>query len=79
MQNAELVLFVGFISGLIGHSGSQLGRYIGRRKHSLFGLRPVRTADLLATLAGSLIGLASLAIWLLVQFVPTASELWRGV
>ena len=79
MQTAELILFVGFISGLIGYSGSQVGRYIGRRKHSLFGLRPMRTADLLATLAGALIGLASLAILLLVQFAPTAAELWRGV
>lgn len=73
MDFIELFLYTGFVAGLIGYLGSQVGRWMGRRKHSLFGLRPKRSADLVAALLGSFVGLAALIILILARPTPASS------
>jgi hypothetical protein len=55
------------ISGVVAYIGNLVGRATGRRRLSLFGLRPRYTAHLITVLTGMLITVISLASVLLVS------------
>ncbi len=55
------------ISGVVAYIGNQVGRATGRRRLSIFGLRPRHTAHLITVLTGMLITLISLGSVLLVS------------
>jgi hypothetical protein len=55
------------VSGVVAYLGNQVGRATGRRRLSVFGLRPRYTAHLIAVLTGMLITVISLGSVLLVS------------
>jgi uncharacterized protein (DUF3084 family) len=50
------------VSGLVAFLGNKLGRHVGRRKMSLFGLRPKYTSNLITVFTGSMIFLITLGL-----------------
>lgn len=57
-----IILCTGIIGGAIAFLGNQLGRFIGRKKLSIFGLRPRYTSMLITILTGFLIAALTLTI-----------------
>lgn len=53
-------IFLAIIGGAVSYLGNQLGRYIGRRKMSIFNLRPRHTSILITVITGSLIAVMTL-------------------
>lgn len=63
MLRVLLILFFGAVSsGLVAWLGNKLGRQVGRRKLSLFGLRPRHTSNLITVATGSMIFLVTLGV-----------------
>ena len=60
-----LILFV--LGGLIAYSGNRVGKYIGKRRLTLFNLRPRHTATAITILSGILIALLTMGVLLLVS------------
>lgn len=57
-----ILLFIAIISGLIAYLGNQLGRYVGRKRLSIFNLRPRHTAALFTVVTGMLISLLTIGL-----------------
>ena len=55
-------LLVAFIAGGIAMLGNQLGRKIGRKKMTVFGMRPRHTSIFITTITGSLIACLTLVL-----------------
>jgi hypothetical protein len=55
-----ILIIAGIIGGAIAYLGNQLGRYIGRKKLSIFRLRPRHTSILITTITGTLIASGTL-------------------
>ena len=53
------------LGAIVSYLGNQLGRYIGRKKMSVFNLRPRHTSVLITSLTGSLIATTTLTFALL--------------
>ena len=64
MYNAILVAALIFISGLIAYIGDQIGMKVGRKRLSLFGLRPRHTSILVTILTGVLIATTTITLLL---------------
>jgi hypothetical protein len=54
------IVIAAILGGAIAFLGNQLGRYIGRKKLSIFRLRPRHTSILITTLTGTLIAAGTL-------------------
>lgn len=54
------MIIAGILGGAIAYLGNQLGRYIGRKKLSIFRLRPRHTSILITTITGTLIASGTL-------------------
>ncbi|HEY8486513.1 MAG TPA: DUF3084 domain-containing protein [Limnochordales bacterium] len=61
MYSVGLVLGLLVMSGLIAIIGDRVGRTVGRRRLSLFGLRPRHTSAIITVITGILIAAGSLA------------------
>lgn len=59
---ALIFLLVAVLAGGIAMLGNQLGRKIGRRKMTVFGMRPRHTSIFITTVTGSLIACLTLAL-----------------
>ncbi|MCL5773188.1 MAG: DUF3084 domain-containing protein [Firmicutes bacterium] len=57
-----IFLVLALMGGSIAYLGNQLGRYIGRRKLSIFNLRPRHTSILITIFTGILIALLTMGI-----------------
>ncbi len=57
-----IFLLVAVLAGGIAMLGNQLGRKIGRRKMTVFGMRPRHTSIFITTITGSLIACLTLAL-----------------
>lgn len=57
-----IFLLVAVVAGGIAMLGNQLGRKIGRRKMTVFGLRPRYTSIFITTITGSLIAVSTLMV-----------------
>ena len=57
-----IFLLVAVLAGGIAMLGNQLGRKIGRRKMTVFGMRPRHTSIFITTVTGSLIACLTLAV-----------------
>jgi len=57
-----IVFCTGIIGGAIAFLGNQLGRFIGRKKLSIFGLRPRYTSMLITVLTGMMIASLTLTV-----------------
>ena len=62
---ALIFLLVAVLAGGIAMLGNQLGRKIGRRKMTVFGLRPRYTSIFITTMTGSVIACLTLALAML--------------
>lgn len=62
-----IFLLVAVLAGGIAMLGNQLGRKIGRRKMTIFGLRPRHTSIFITTATGSLIAVLTLALAMLLS------------
>src|SRR5687768_1746101 len=62
--NLPLLFFLLLIplSGFIAWAGDRIGHRIGKRRHSLFGLRPRHTAILITVASGMCIALVSFGL-----------------
>ncbi len=56
-----LILFV--MGGVTAYMGDRLGSYIGKKRHSTFGLRPRHTAMLWTVVSGGVIAVGTLALF----------------
>lgn len=57
-----IFLLVALLAGGIAMLGNQLGRKIGRKKMTIFGMRPRHTSIFITTVTGSLIAVLTLAL-----------------
>lgn len=57
-----IFLLVALLAGGIAMLGNQLGRKIGRKKMTVFGMRPRHTSIFITTITGSLIAVLTLAV-----------------
>ena len=57
-----IFLLVALLAGGIAMLGNQLGRKIGRRKMTVFGMRPRHTSIFITTITGSLIAILTLIV-----------------
>lgn len=64
-----LCLFLVPVAAVIALAGDRIGHKIGKRRHSLFGLRPRHTATLMTVLAG--VAIALLSFGLMYASLPT--------
>ena len=57
-----IFLLVAILAGGIAMLGNQLGRKIGRKKMTVFGMRPRHTSIFITTITGSLIAILTLGL-----------------
>lgn len=62
MHGFRLILILAFIGGLIAYLGDKVGMRIGRRRLTLFGLRPKHTSIIVTVTTGVVIVFVSLTI-----------------
>ena len=62
MYGVRLILILAVIGGIIAYLGDRIGMRVGRRRLTLFGLRPKHTSVLITILTGILIVAVSLAV-----------------
>jgi hypothetical protein len=67
LRAALIILTTGLIGGIIAHLGNQLGRYIGRKKMSIFKLRPRHTSMLITMITGMMIASVTLVVAMLIS------------
>ncbi len=65
LRVAFIFLLVAVLAGGIAMLGNQLGRKIGRKKMTVFGLRPRHTSIFITTMTGSVIACSTLALAML--------------
>ena len=63
----QIILLLFVIGGIIAYIGNFVGRYIGKRRLTLFNLRPRYTAIAITVISGILIALSTLIVVLLVS------------
>ncbi|MBS2035470.1 DUF3084 domain-containing protein [bacterium] len=73
----SIYLLVSVVAGVIAYIGNDLGKKIGKKKKSLFGLRPKHTSNLITALVGSAIAVITLTLVLI--FSQEARYLLSGV
>lgn len=61
----SIYLLVAVVAGCIAYMGNDLGKKIGKKKRTLFGLRPKHTSNLITALVGSLIAIVTLTLVLI--------------
>lgn len=62
-----LVVLLMLLSGIIAYTGDVLGTWVGKRRLSLFGVRPKQTGRIIGVIAGILIMIATLTVLALVN------------
>lgn len=62
MVGIRLMLIMAVVGGIIAYIADKLGTQIGKKKMTIFGLRPKHTAILLTVISGMLISLVSIAV-----------------
>ena len=62
MVGIRLMIIMAIVGGFIAYLADHLGSKIGKKKMSVFGLRPKHTALLLTVLSGVLISLVSIGV-----------------
>ena len=62
MYGLTLILTLVIVGGIIAYSGDRLGMRVGRKKLTLFGLRPKHTSILVTIVTGVLISAASIGV-----------------
>lgn len=63
----RIILLLLFIGGIIAYIGNYVGRIIGKRRLTIFSLRPRYTATAITVISGILIALSTLAVLLVVS------------
>src|SRR5690606_35701619 len=80
LYGVRLILILAVIGGIIAYLGDRIGMRVGRRRLTLFGLRPKHTSGLITILTGILIVAVSLAVpSLAAGDVRTARMQYEGV
>lgn len=74
---AIIYLIVALIAGGIAYLGNFMGKKIGRRKMTVFGLRPKHTSNLITALTGSLIAVTTLTLFAVAS--SEVRQLLKGV
>lgn len=64
---AQIVLVLLILGGAIAYIGNYVGRYIGKRRLTIFHLRPRHTAIAITIVSGTLIALSTMAVILVVS------------
>jgi len=64
----QIVLILVVVSGIISFIGNYVGRFFGKKRLSLFGLRPRYTAVIFTLISGILIALVTFATVVLISF-----------
>ncbi|MBI5699603.1 DUF3084 domain-containing protein [Candidatus Saganbacteria bacterium] len=64
-MNIVIVLLI--VSGIVAYVGNYIGRFFGKRRLSIFGLRPRQTATIFTVLSGILIALLTFGSVLLIS------------
>lgn len=67
MYGLTLILTLSVIGGLIAYFGDKIGMKVGRKKLSLFGLRPKHTSILITIFTGIFIAVSSIAVLTIVS------------
>lgn len=62
MYGIQLVLFLVFLGGLIAYLGDKVGMRVGRRRLTLFGMRPRHSSVVVTVVTGTLIAAFSLTV-----------------
>ncbi len=62
MTGIKLIIIMGIVGGLIAYIGDKLGSKIGKKRMSVFGLRPKHTSVLLTVISGALISVVTIGV-----------------
>lgn len=63
----QIILILFLLGGIIAYSGNRVGKYIGKRRLTLFHLRPRHTATIITIFSGVLIALLTAGVLLLIS------------
>jgi uncharacterized protein (DUF3084 family) len=63
----QVILLLLFIGGVIAYIGNYVGRYIGKKRLTVFSLRPRHTATAITIISGILIAVSTLAVLLIIS------------
>jgi uncharacterized protein (DUF3084 family) len=81
LRAAITFLIAALLSGFIAFLGNQLGRYIGKRKMTIFGMRPRNTSIFITIVTGMLIAILTLSAFALfsreVRIVLTGINVYK--
>ena len=62
MVGIRLIIIMAIVGGLIAYIGDKLGSKIGKKRMSVFGLRPKHTSVLLTVISGTLISVITIGV-----------------
>ena len=62
MVGIRLIIIMAIVGGLIAYIGDKLGSKIGKKRMSVFGLRPKHTSVLLTVISGTLIAVITIGV-----------------
>lgn len=62
LRGILLLLIIALVSGSIAYLGNRLGRYVGKKKLTIFNLRPLHTSTIFTIVTGALISLLTIGV-----------------
>ena len=77
LVGVKILVIIALMGGLIAYMGDKLGTKVGKRRMSLFGLRPKHTSIIVTIVTGLLVAAATVGV-LTITSQCTNSTFWDG-
>ena len=78
LVGVKILVIIALMGGLIAYMGDKLGTKVGKRRMSLFGLRPKHTSIIVTIVTGLLVAAATVGVLNYYISKRTNSALWDG-
>ena len=76
MVGIRLIIIMAIVGGLIAYLADKMGSKIGKKRMSVFGLRPKHTSILLTVLGGTIIAVLTISVMAIAS--QSARFVWHG-
>lgn len=74
----KILVIIAIMGGLIAYMGDKLGTKVGKRRMSLFGLRPKHTSIIVTIVTGLLVAAANRLVFLQLHRKAYVLRFWDG-
>ena len=74
----KILIIIALMGGLIAYMGDKLGTKVGKRRMSLFGLRPKHTSIIVTIVTGLLVAAATVGVFILYISKCANCIVWYG-